>query len=150
MKSAEIVSALRNMARYDGKVVAAAWRQAGFGAHGHKGEEAEEAQEATPGALAALEALRQEVFSTRLAAGPSAVAAPRAEPPPRKKRPAPAPAPAPALEEIAPEEIASEPEAPAPAPAAQRAGAPKAPKQFLSKAERRRAKKQRLGESKHR
>ena len=143
MKSAEIVSALRNMARYDGKVVAAAWRQAGFGAHGHKGEEAEEAQEATPGALAALEALRQEVFSTRPAAGPSAVAAPRAEPPPRKKRPAPAPAPE-------PEEIAPEPEAPAPAPAAQRAGAPKAPKQFLSKAERRRAKKQRLGESKPR
>ena len=33
------------MARYDGKVVAAAWRQAGFGAHGHKGAEAEEAQE---------------------------------------------------------------------------------------------------------
>ena len=143
MKSAEIVSALRNMARYDGKVVAAAWRQAGFGAHGHKGAEAEEAQEATPGALAALEALRQEVFSTRPAAGPSAVAAPRAEPPPRKKRPAPAPAPE-------PEEIAPEPEAPAPAPAAQRAGAPKAPKQFLSKAERRRAKKQRLGESKPR
>ena len=57
------------MARYDGKVVAAAWRQAGFGAHGHKGAEAEEAQEATPGALAALEALRQEVFSTRPAAG---------------------------------------------------------------------------------
>ena len=143
MKSAEIVSALRNMARYDGKVVAAAWRQAGFGAHGHKGAEAEEAQEATPGALAALEALRQEVFSTRPAAGPSAVAAPRAEPPPRKKRPAPAPAPE-------PEETAPEPEAPAPAPAAQRAGAPKAPKQFLSKAERRRAKKQRLGESKPR
>ena len=131
------------MARYDGKVVAAAWRQAGFGAHGHKGAEAEEAQEATPGALAALEALRQEVFSTRPVARPSAVAAPRAEPPPRKKRPAPAPAPA-------PEEIAPEPEAPAPAPAEQRAGAPKAPKQFLSKAERRRAKKQRQGESKPR